>query len=77
MPLVEPFHTAEPGYALPQRGYFHDNSDCSEGNKIKVDDRLPGDGGLLRCDRCWELAESEGAEPSDAPVKDALDKEDW
>jgi hypothetical protein len=55
MTLTEPFHTTSQRYPASQLAIFHDNSDCGHGKEIRPEDRIAGEGGLFRCDRCTEL----------------------
>lgn len=50
MTMVAPFHSAKSGTAV-----YHNNNNCTEGNKIESYNRIPGTGGLPLCDYCRRL----------------------
>lgn len=60
MPLVAPFHSANPnalsgllGLGSPQ--VYHNNALCTEGNNIEVKYWAPGTAGRPLCQRCAGL----------------------
>lgn len=50
MAKVPPFHSKLPGTQV-----YHDNNQCTEGNNIEHRNRVPGTGGLPKCDHCKRL----------------------
>lgn len=51
MPKTLPFYSKNP--EDPQ--VYHDNSACYEGQKIKQENRVSGDGGRQKCEVCKKL----------------------
>jgi hypothetical protein len=37
------------------KNVYHDNTKCTDGARIKLQDRKPGSVGRLKCPRCTEL----------------------
>ena len=54
---VQPYHTITPEAGQPgHRGdVYHDQSTCSDGMRIKPENRRSGSAGRLKCDDCKKL----------------------
>ena len=63
MAHVAPFHTDSREYPPTHRNVFHNHSLCEHGKAIKPEHRVPGTGGLERCDRCEALADEAHGSP--------------
>jgi len=51
MAKVAPFHSKE----LNAPKQYHDDSACTEGNKIEPKHKVPGTGGYQQCPQCARL----------------------
>lgn len=38
------------------RPVYHDDNECTEGNNIEPENRVPGTGGRPKCDHCRRLS---------------------
>ena len=47
---VSPFHSKLPGTKV-----HHNNNECTVGNNIEPENKVPGTGGFPLCERCKEL----------------------
>lgn len=46
----------DPWHSVRTPGVYHDNTDCTEGNNIEVENRVAGKGqNRIRCELCVEL----------------------
>jgi hypothetical protein len=54
---VQPYHTITPEAGQPgHRGdVYHDQSTCSDGMRIKPENRRAGSAGRLKCDECKNI----------------------
>jgi hypothetical protein len=52
MAKVPSFHSKKPS----DRPVYHDNDECTEGNNIETENRVPGTGGRRQCEHCARLA---------------------
>jgi hypothetical protein len=55
MAKIPPYHTTSFEYPPGQRNVHHDHENCLAGKRIKLQHRLPGTGGKLRCKVCISL----------------------
>lgn len=53
---VNPFHTTTPEEGPGHRDVYHDNNECSDGKRIKPENRVSGTGGRPKCDECKGLS---------------------
>jgi hypothetical protein len=44
---VNPFHTTTPEEGAGDQDVYHDNNQCSDGKRIKPENRVSGTGGRL------------------------------
>jgi hypothetical protein len=51
MAKVSPWHSK----LKSDRPVYHDNTECTEGNNIERENRVPGTGGRPKCDHCERL----------------------
>jgi hypothetical protein len=47
---VNPFHTTTPDEGAGHRDVYHDNNQCSDGKRIKPENRVSGTAGRPKCD---------------------------
>jgi hypothetical protein len=53
---VQLYHTVTPEAGQPgHRDVYHDHNNCSDGLRIKPENRVSGTGGRNKCDECKTL----------------------
>jgi hypothetical protein len=55
MAKCPPFHTDSEEYKPKHREVYHDDDECSEGEKIEKKHRKDGEGNRKRCEVCDDL----------------------
>ena len=53
---VNPFHTTTPEHGARHRDVYHDNSQCPDGKRIRLEHRVSVTGGRPKCDECKTLS---------------------
>lgn len=53
---VQPYHTKNLEDGEGHRNVYHDNNQCSDGKRIKPENRESGTAGRPKCDECKNLS---------------------
>jgi len=55
MSKVNPYHTSTDEDSNVQHNVYHNDNNCSDGKRIKLENKVSGRGNRLLCDECKTL----------------------